>query len=67
MFELYEGDKIPENPDVVLPFKQLEGDGDFRSPEVCALRDQADIIITNPPFSLFREFLAWIVEAGKKF
>lgn len=45
----------------------LEGDGDFRSKEVCALRDEADIIITNPPFSLFREFLAWIMEAGKQF
>ena len=43
----------------------LEGDGDFRSAEVCKLRDEADIIITNPPFSLFREFLAWIM-AGKK-
>ncbi len=43
----------------------LEGDGDFRSTEVCKLRDEADIIITNPPFSLFREFLAWIM-AGKK-
>ena len=45
----------------------LEGDGDFRSPEVCALRDEADIIITNPPFSLFREFLAWIMEGKKQF
>lgn len=45
----------------------LEGDGDFRSKEVCALRDESDIIITNPPFSLFREFLAWIMEAGKQF
>ena len=45
----------------------LEGDGDFRSKEVCKLRDEADIIITNPPFSLFREFLAWIVEGGKQF
>ncbi len=45
----------------------LEGDGDFRSPEVCRLRDEADIIITNPPFSLFREFLAWILAGGKKF
>lgn len=45
----------------------LEGDGDFRSDEVKALRDEADIIITNPPFSLFREFLAWIREAGKQF
>ena len=45
----------------------LEGAGDFRSPEVTALRDEADIIITNPPFSLFREFLAWIVEGNKQF
>lgn len=45
----------------------LEGDGDFRSEEVAALRDEADVIITNPPFSLFREFLAWILEADKKF
>ena len=45
----------------------LEGDGDFRSSEVKKLRDEADIIITNPPFSLFREFLAWILEADKQF
>ena len=45
----------------------LEGDGDFRSREVTALRDEADIIITNPPFSLFREFLTWILAAGKQF
>lgn len=50
-----------------LEWQYLEGDGDFRSAEVKALRDEADIIITNPPFSLFREFLAWIVEANKKF
>lgn len=50
-----------------LEWHYLEGDGDFRSKEVCKLRDEADIIVTNPPFSLFREFLAWIVEAGKKF
>lgn len=48
-----------------LQWEYLEGDGDFRSAEVTALRDEADIIITNPPFSLFREFLAWIME-GKK-
>ena len=45
----------------------LEGDGDFRSAEVTRLRDEADIIITNPPFSLFREFLAWIMEGKKQF
>lgn len=50
-----------------LEWSYLEGDGDFRSEEVKRLRDEADIIITNPPFSLFREFLAWIVEANKKF
>jgi hypothetical protein len=45
----------------------LKGDGDFRSDEIKALRDEADIIITNPPFSLFREFLSWLVEANKDF
>ena len=50
-----------------LEWDYLEGDGDFRSDEVKALRDEADVIVTNPPFSLFREFLAWIVEADKKF
>lgn len=50
-----------------LEWHYLEGDGDFRSNEVKKLRDESDIIITNPPFSLFREFLAWIVEAEKKF
>lgn len=50
-----------------LQWEYLEGDGDFRSHEVCVLRDEADIIITNPPFSLFREFMAWILEAKKKF
>ena len=50
-----------------LQWQYLEGDGDFRSKEICNLRDQADFIITNPPFSLFREFLAWIIEADKQF
>ena len=50
-----------------IEWTYLEGDGDFRSKEVCKLRDEADIIVTNPPFSLFREFLAWIMEAEKKF
>ena len=48
-----------------LEWHYLDGDGDFRSPEVCALRDQADIIVTNPPFSLFREFLDWCLSANK--
>jgi len=50
-----------------LQWEYLEGDGDFRSKEVIKLRDEADIIITNPPFSLFREFLAWIIEGKKRF
>ena len=50
-----------------LEWEYLTGTGDFRSPEVTALRDEADIIITNPPFSLFREFLAWIIEGDKQF
>lgn len=50
-----------------LEWLYLEGDGDFRSPEVKALRDEADIIVTNPPFSLFREYYAWVMEANKKF
>ena len=45
----------------------LNGDGDFRSEEVRKLRDEADVIITNPPFSMFREFLAWIMGGGKQF
>ena len=50
-----------------LQYQYLEGDGDFRSKEIRALRDEADIIVTNPPFSLFREFIAWIMETGKYF
>ena len=48
-----------------LEWHYLEGDGDFRSPEVCALRDESDIIVTNPPFSLFREFTEWCMKEGK--
>lgn len=50
-----------------LQWDYLEGDGDFRSTEVTKLRDEADIIVTNPPFSLFREFVAWIMGANKEF
>ncbi len=50
-----------------LEWDYLDGDGDFRSAEVTRLRDESDMIITNPPFSLFREFLAWIVETDKQF
>ncbi|MDR3271428.1 MAG: adenine-specific methyltransferase EcoRI family protein [Peptococcaceae bacterium] len=50
-----------------LKWDYLEGDGDFRGDEVKKLRSEADIIVTNPPFSLFREFLSWIVKADKQF
>lgn len=50
-----------------LRWQELDGDGDFGSPEVTALRDEADIIVTNPPFSLFRKFLDWILAAEKQF
>ena len=50
-----------------LQWEYLQGDGDFRSPEVKALRDEADIVITNPPFSKLREFVAWLVEGAVQF
>lgn len=50
-----------------LQWHYLEGDGDFRSAEVTALRNEADVIVTNPPFSMFHEFLAWIIETEKQF
>lgn len=50
-----------------LTWNYLEGDGDFRSPEVTKLRDSADIVITNPPFSLFREFIAWLIDGDVRF
>ncbi len=59
------GDQIVNVHD--LEWRYLDGDGDFRSAEITRLRDEADIIVTNPPFSLFREFLSWIFEANKQF
>jgi hypothetical protein len=50
-----------------LEWEYLEGDGDFQSEEIRKLRDEADIVITNPPFSLFRNFLSWITESKKEF
>jgi hypothetical protein len=50
-----------------LRWDYLEGDGDFRSAEVTALRDEADFVFTNPPFSLFREFVAWLLDGDVKF
>ncbi len=46
---------------------ELEGDGDFRSPECLALLDEADIVVTNPPFSLFREYVALLLSHKKSF
>src|SRR5699024_9328060 len=45
----------------------LDGDGDFRSDEVTELRDEADIVVTNPPFSLYRDFVKWLVEGDVLF
>lgn len=59
MFVL-EGENEPQ-------WEYLAGDGDFRSDEVIALRDEADIVITNPPYSLFREFVSWLVEGDVEF
>ena len=65
----YTGDKNGNNvPDVnEIGIKHLEGDGDFRSRESIELLKEADIVVTNPPFSLFREYVAQLVEYDKKF
>lgn len=65
----YEGDKNGNKvPDVKeIEVKELEQDGDFRSDECIELLKQADIVVTNPPFSLFREYVAQLVEFDKKF
>ena len=65
----YTGDKNGNNvPDVSeIGIKHLQGDGDFRSKECIELLKQADIVVTNPPFSLFREYVAQLVEHKKKF
>ncbi|QKG30270.1 adenine-specific methyltransferase EcoRI family protein [Campylobacter sp. RM16187] len=55
--------KTARNTDLAF----LNGDGDFRSDELVSLRDQADFIVTNPPFSLFRDFIAWIMDGKKQF
>ena len=58
-----DGAYIPSDPVV----RHLNGDGDFRSPECIDLLKQADIVVTNPPFSLFREYVEQLMEYGKKF
>ena len=69
VYIVYEGDKngnrVPDPSEMdVLP---LKGDGDFRSPECIELLEQADIVCTNPPFSLFREYVAQLIHYQKKF
>ncbi len=65
----YEGDKnnnrVPDPAEIGI--KPLKGDGDFRSEECIALLEKADIVVTNPPFSLFREYVAQLVKYKKKF
>lgn len=65
----YNGDKNGNNiPDAEeIGIKHLKGDGDFRSDECIELLKQADIVVTNPPFSLFREYVSQLVEFDKKF
>ena len=50
-----------------LKWDYLEGDGDFRSKEIRKLLEECDIVATNPPFSLFREFMDWLIKYGKQF
>jgi hypothetical protein len=59
------GNKVPDPEEIGIRY--LKGDGDFRSPESIELLKQADIVVTNPPFSLFREYVAQLVEYDKKF
>lgn len=59
------GDKIPNPEEIGINY--LNGDGDFRSAECIELLKQADIVVTNPPFSLFREYVAQLIEYEKKF
>ncbi len=70
----YNGDGAVDLSDVEYLLKNkkntlsvLKGDGDFRSQECIELLKEADIVVTNPPFSLFREYVAQLVEYGKKF
>ena len=66
---VYDGDKngnrVPDPEEIGI--HELQGDGDFRSPECIELLMQADIVVTNPPFSLFREYVGELVRHEKKF
>lgn len=59
------GDRIPDPAEIGI--HQLKGDGDFRSAECIELLKQADIVVTNPPFSLFREYVAQLITHEKRF
>lgn len=64
----YNGEQSGNEPDLTqMDVQFLEGDGDFRSPECVELLKQADIVVTNPPFSLFREFVDQLVRYKKQF
>jgi hypothetical protein len=69
IYLIYEGDKSGSNvPDPEeIGIKYLKGDGDFRSNETIELLKQADIVVTNPPFSLLRDYVAQLIEYDKKF
>jgi len=60
-----DGNNLPDSNEIGI--KGMTGDGDFRSPESIELLKQADIVVTNPPFSLFREYVAQLIEYEKKF
>ena len=59
------GNRVPDPEEIGI--RELKGDGDFRSAECIELLKQADIVVTNPPFSLFREFVAQLFEYQKQF
>lgn len=59
------GNRVPDPEEIGI--HALRGDGDFRSAECVALLKEADVVVTNPPFSLFREYVAQLVHHGKKF
>ena len=59
------GNRVPDPEEIGI--RELKGDGDFRSAECIELLKQADIVVTNPPFSLFREYVAQLVEYQKQF
>ncbi len=59
------GNKVPDTTEIGI--KPLKGNGDFRNQESIDLLKQADIVVTNPPFSLFREYVAQLIEYDKKF